>query len=85
MSSLGYRYWQDCYPGASAAGARVYSWYDCAAGFSGSRADTDFIWRQYEASNAVELISKPDIDGGLIGGAALKAADFLEICKAANS
>lgn len=36
-------------------------------------------------SNAVELISKPDIDGGLIGGAALKAADFLEICKAANS
>ncbi len=36
-------------------------------------------------SNAAELISKPDIDGGLIGGAALKAADFLEICKAANS
>jgi triosephosphate isomerase len=36
-------------------------------------------------SNAVELISKPDIDGGLIGGAALKAADFLDICKAANS
>jgi triosephosphate isomerase len=35
-------------------------------------------------SNAAELISKPDIDGGLIGGAALKAADFLEICKAAN-
>jgi len=35
-------------------------------------------------SNAVELISKPDIDGGLIGGAALKAADFLDICKAAN-
>ncbi len=36
-------------------------------------------------SNAAELISKPDIDGGLIGGAALKAEDFLEICKAANS
>lgn len=36
-------------------------------------------------SNAAELISKPDIDGGLIGGAALKAADFLEICKAASS
>ena len=28
-------------------------------------------------SNARELFSKPDIDGGLIGGAALKAADFL--------
>ncbi|MCP4127172.1 MAG: triose-phosphate isomerase [Gammaproteobacteria bacterium] len=36
-------------------------------------------------SNAAELISKPDIDGGLIGGASLKASDFLEICKAANS
>lgn len=38
-----------------------------------------------QASNAAELISQPDIDGGLIGGAALKAADFLEICRAANS
>ncbi len=34
--------------------------------------------------NAKELIGKPDIDGGLIGGAALKAADFLGICTAAN-
>ena len=34
------------------------------------------------AGNAVELISCPDIDGGLIGGAALKAEDFLQICRA---
>jgi len=34
--------------------------------------------------NAKELIGKPDIDGGLIGGASLKAADFLGICTAAN-
>jgi triosephosphate isomerase len=34
--------------------------------------------------NAAELISKPDIDGGLIGGAALKAEDFLAICTAAG-
>ena len=34
------------------------------------------------ASNASELISCADIDGGLIGGAALKAEDFLQICKA---
>ena len=33
------------------------------------------------ASNANELISCADIDGGLIGGAALKAEDFLQICK----
>jgi triosephosphate isomerase len=32
--------------------------------------------------NAVELMAQPDIDGGLIGGAALKAADFLAIIRA---
>ncbi len=31
------------------------------------------------ASNAVELLSKPNIDGGLIGGASLKAPDFSKI------
>lgn len=31
------------------------------------------------ASNAKELFSKPDVDGGLIGGASLKAADFIAI------
>ncbi|MDQ1814288.1 triose-phosphate isomerase [Massilia sp. CCM 9210] len=34
--------------------------------------------------NALELMAQPDIDGGLIGGAALKAADFLAILNAAN-
>ncbi len=34
--------------------------------------------------NAMELISKSDIDGGLIGGAALKADDFLAICRAGD-
>ncbi len=34
--------------------------------------------------NAKELISMADIDGGLIGGAALSAKDFLGICKAAT-
>ena len=34
--------------------------------------------------NAKELIGKPDIDGGLIGGASLKAEDFLGICTAGN-
>lgn len=32
--------------------------------------------------NAAELLAMPDIDGGLIGGAALKAADFLAIIRA---
>ena len=34
--------------------------------------------------NAAELLAQPDIDGGLIGGAALKPADFVEIINAAN-
>lgn len=34
-------------------------------------------------ANAAELFSQPDIDGGLIGGASLVAADFLAICAAA--
>ena len=34
--------------------------------------------------NAAELFAKPDIDGGLIGGASLDAAGFLAICCAAN-
>jgi len=34
--------------------------------------------------NAAELIAQPDIDGGLIGGASLKAGDFLGICRAAD-
>lgn len=35
--------------------------------------------------NAPELFSQPDVDGGLIGGAALKAADFNGIIKAAKN
>ncbi|MGI9153998.1 MAG: triose-phosphate isomerase [Rubrivivax sp.] len=34
--------------------------------------------------NALALFSQPDIDGGLIGGASLKAADFVAICRAAG-
>ena len=35
------------------------------------------------AANAAELLAQPDIDGGLIGGASLKAPDFLQIIAAA--
>lgn len=38
-----------------------------------------------KASNATELFAMPDIDGGLIGGASLDAAGFLNICRAAAS
>ncbi len=36
------------------------------------------------AKNAAELLSQPDIDGGLIGGASLKPADFAAIVDATN-
>ncbi len=36
------------------------------------------------AANAATLLEQPDIDGGLIGGASLKAADFLTIVAAAQ-
>ena len=35
--------------------------------------------------NARELFAQADIDGGLIGGASLKAADFVAICRAADA
>ncbi|MBL8309937.1 MAG: triose-phosphate isomerase [Burkholderiales bacterium] len=46
---------------------------DCSVLYGGS----------VKASNARELFAQPDIDGGLIGGASLIAADFLAIVAAA--
>ncbi|MCE9640094.1 MAG: triose-phosphate isomerase [Betaproteobacteria bacterium] len=37
-----------------------------------------------KAANAAQLFAMPDIDGGLIGGAALVAEEFMAICKAAQ-
>jgi triosephosphate isomerase (TIM) len=34
--------------------------------------------------NAAQLLSMPDVDGGLIGGASLVAEDFIRICQIAN-
>ncbi len=51
------------------------------------KATAESVRIQYGGSmkpdNAAELLAKPDIDGGLIGGAALNAASFIEIVKAA--
>ncbi len=50
------------------------------------RADTMKILYggSVKADNAATLFAQPDIDGGLIGGASLKAADFIAICRAAH-
>ncbi|HVK57021.1 MAG TPA: triose-phosphate isomerase [Burkholderiales bacterium] len=38
-----------------------------------------------KASNAAQLCSLPDVDGGLVGGASLSAQEFADICRAAVS
>lgn len=52
-----------------------------------SKAAADGLTIQYggsmNAKNASELLAQPDVDGGLIGGASLKAPDFTVIVKAA--
>ena len=49
-----------------------------------ARAMTIQYGGSMNAKNAAELLAQPDIDGGLIGGASLKADDFLAIIQAAN-
>jgi triosephosphate isomerase len=53
---------------------------------SGMKAPSDTISVLYggsvKADNAAALFSEPDIDGGLIGGASLKADEFISICRA---
>ncbi len=51
------------------------------------KSTADAVTIQYggsmNAKNAAELLAKPDVDGGLIGGASLKAPDFNTIVQAA--
>lgn len=48
-------------------------------GFDIADALTILYGGSVKPENAKEIFSKPDVDGGLIGGAALKATDFLAI------
>lgn len=50
---------------------------------SGVADDTSLLYGgSCKPSNAAELFANPDVDGGLIGGAALKADDFIQIVNA---
>ena len=52
---------------------------------SGQSAEVKILYGgSMSAANAATLLAQPDIDGGLIGGAALNAADFLTIIAAAQ-
>lgn len=48
-----------------------------------SRAVSILYGGSVKGSNAAELLVQPDIDGGLVGGASLNAAEFLAVCRAA--
>lgn len=60
----------------------------CAVAHLYGKSAADGVTIQYggsmNAANADELLSKPDVDGGLIGGASLKAEDFAAIITAAS-
>ena len=59
----------------------------CIAGNFGEKAAEEIsilYGGSCKPSNAKEIFSKPDVDGGLIGGAALKCADFKGIIDAWN-
>ncbi|MEX0774246.1 MAG: triose-phosphate isomerase [Phycisphaeraceae bacterium] len=72
---------------AAHAAIRACVNFGCFGGGTQGKAIADAVRIQYggsvKSSNARELFAQPDIDGGLIGGAALKAEDFLPIIKAA--
>lgn len=53
-------------------------------GARNARAITVQYGGSMNAKNAAELLAQPDVDGGLIGGASLKAPDFAAIVEAAN-
>ncbi len=54
--------------------------------FGGHARDIHILYGgSMKPGNAEELLGQPDVDGGLIGGASLKAADFGAIMRAAGS
>ena len=67
---------------AQAIHAYVRAWLDARFGGSLAQRMTILYGGSVKPDNAAELFSQPDIDGGLIGGASLKAGDFAAIASA---
>jgi triosephosphate isomerase len=48
-------------------------------------ADTAILYGgSVKPANAAAIFAEPDVDGGLIGGASLVAADFIALCRLAQ-
>ncbi len=70
---------------AQAAHEKIRSVLDDLLGSDAATAIRIIYGGSMKPGNAEELMSQPDIDGGLIGGASLKAEDFLAIVDAASA
>jgi triosephosphate isomerase len=56
-----------------------------AHSFIKTRLDVPVIYGgSVKPENAAELLSQPDIDGALVGGASLEVESFVAICQAAG-
>ena len=81
---LGYWYRQDGVAGAGTGGACKHIRALLAEKDTGIAERVQILYGgSMKGENAAGLLSMPDIDGGLIGGASLKANDFLAIANAA--
>ncbi|MFK8054673.1 MAG: triose-phosphate isomerase [Saprospiraceae bacterium] len=67
---------------AQAIHAFIRNWLTTRFGESLAAAASILYGGSVKPANANELFNQPDIDGGLIGGASLKSADFVAIAKA---
>lgn len=70
---------------AQQAHAFIRAWLNGRYGDSASARIRVQYGGSVKPSNAAELLARPDVDGALVGGASLKAAEFLGIIKAAAS
>jgi len=81
-TGLGHRHGQDSHDAAGAGRARVHPWLACEIY---DEATAKKVRIQYGGSvkpnNAKELMSQPDVDGALVGGASLEARSFADIIK----
>jgi len=69
---------------AQAVHAFIRTWIADQAGKAVADALRILYGGSVKPDNAAALFAMPDVDGGLVGGASLKAADFLAICRAAG-
>jgi triosephosphate isomerase len=64
--------------------AFIRKWLDGRLGSAAAAAIRIQYGGSVKPDNAAQLMKEPDIDGALVGGASLQAADFVAVCRAAK-